>query len=187
MKNNSLPINISDIKHPFIKTELLLTVLLNVFLVATFIIFFYFTIGVQIEKKMIDNQMVYLSNNLYDTITLLGPDSLNSFKNIINNVNIDDTEKNSAIEQQNNDIKNKSMSIYSIFASVILLILGYLSYIHRKDLKFSSILKNNILLFIFIMAIYTIFLEFFSSKYLSVDPNKVKLALIYNMKKYNLI
>ena len=197
MKNNiDIPkiidtINVPKIIYettPLLSTKLLLTILLNVLLIATFIIFFYFTIGIKIETTLIDNQMSFLSDNLYDNVTLLGPDAYNSFKNTINTIDItNDTNLNTLIDQQNQDIKNKGIKVYSVFASIVVLFLGALFYLHKNDINYKSILKNNILLIIFIMIIYTIFLSFFSSKYLSVDPNKIKLTLLNNMKQYNLI
>ena len=135
-------INLDD-STPLLSTKLLLTILLNVLLIATFIIFFFFTTGIKIETNLIDNQMSFLSDKIYDNVTLLGPDTYNSFKNTINTIDLSNNDDmNILIDQQNKDIKNKSIKIYSMFASVVVILIGILFYLHRNDINYMSILKN---------------------------------------------
>jgi hypothetical protein len=167
-----------------ISYELAITVLLNIFLVATFIIFFYFTLGINIEKNVIDTQMVYLSNHLYDTVTVLGPDTYNLLKESVNNMPTVSTEDDEKVNKENIIVKKNSFKTYCIFVTLILAPLGLLMYINRSKLNYFSIVANNMTLLVFIMAIYIIFMAFFSSKYISVNPNLIKLSVLEKLKEH---
>jgi len=172
------------------KNGLLNKVLINVLLITTFIMIFFFTYGIYIEKKVVVNQMDFLSSNITETLKIFGADVNKNINDKINNITIPDfTEINKVINNNNKTIISKIIKIYSIFGSVIIgmLLINYKLNTNSNLIELKEIILESFIILLFLALVEYSFLTFFSLKFISIDPNKTKLSILKNLKKYNYI
>ena len=163
--------------------ELSITVLTNVLFISLFIALFFFTYAVYIENWVVKNQMNFLSEELSSSISILGPTFQNIFKNKINNLpKLDFSEVDEAVNKT-----NKSVFMKAIYANLffIIFISGIVYYIYKisdKSFSLKEILIKNAIILVFVGLTEFVFLTYFGSKYLSLNPNIVKYTAINNIK-----
>jgi low temperature requirement protein LtrA len=164
-------------------SELMITVISNVLFISLFIGFFFFTYAVNIEKAIVESQMKYLSEEIISKVKIFGIDAVSMFHTYISNVPkpvLDDVDK--IVEKENSSIKYKALYANIAFTLVVVGLI-YLIY-NNSDKSFEIkdiLIKNGIILFFIALTEY-LFLDFFGSKYVSLNPNIVKYSIIENIK-----
>jgi hypothetical protein len=137
----------------------------------------FFTFGKYIEKKIVENNISYLINNLVgDLPKMLNSELKKSINDALNSpTKTDEDEKNRVINS------NKSLQIKAFISiSIILVICLTISYIiaRKINIKFSMVLAQAILLSIGVGLIEILFMYFVSLKYIIVDPSQSKKILL---------
>jgi hypothetical protein len=162
-------------------SEIIIFILLNILLISTFIVIFFFTYGTTIEKQSIKIQMEFLANNIYDDIKFSGKNTTNLIKNYLNKYSIPDlSAEDNLISSLNKQTINKATKYILIFILVILSIVG-LIYYNNNNINLKNILIKNIIILLSIALTEYIFLSYITYYYISLDPNNIKLAIIQNI------
>ncbi len=92
------------------KSELLSKVLINVLFISIFIVVFFFTYGSYIEKKIVIEQMNFLSRDIKNLFGLLGKNINKTISEKLNNLkmpNLD--EEDLKVRKNNNQIKKDAV------------------------------------------------------------------------------
>ena len=129
--------------------------------------------------------MDILTTNLTDSSKLLGYNTNELITNYINNIKLPDLSK------EDNDINNINNNIiYNVIKINLLFIIvsiGILYYVYKKSnnsFDLEQIISNNLVILLFIGLTEFLFLTFFGSKFISIDPNQTKLSILKSIKKY---
>ena len=153
-------------------------IILSVIFVATFLTIFYFTYVCKVENEIVEKQIIFLADNLYDeTINYLPNDIKKRLKENFLKINIPDF---SGIDDEISK-KNKAIFTKTIYVLAALNVIGLIvSFLIAKknDLNITNIILKNFLILVFIAGTELAFLKIFIVDYISVDPNKVKLQIL---------
>lgn len=159
-------------------SKTIIFILLNILFISTFIVVFFLSYGHIIEKDITIKQLTFLIDNIYNDIRLSGKSISDTIKNQINNYTIPDaTAQDNYINTLNKQTINKAIKWLSIFIIIILLIIVFIYY-KNKNINIKHIIKQSIIIFIFVGFTYYIFLSFFNSSYIYINSNNVKLFII---------
>ena len=156
-------------------------ILIGVLLFAIFIGIFFFTYAVKIEKEILNKQITNLVENLLQDIKHI--DELKSkISQFVESLkNIDLSEEDRKIKEENDKIIKKAVTFLSIFAVVIISIVAVLYFFFKINIK--EIISTNVLLLLFIAITEIFFFNAIASKYISLDPNRVKLKIVEELQK----
>jgi len=166
------------------KSELVTKVLINVLFISIFIGFFFFTYGAYIEKKVVKNQMRYLSTKFMETIKLLGKNVSKLASNNIDNLIIPDlSHEDNMAAKNNNEIMKQVVKVNMIFILFISFIVFIIYKNSNKSYDLQEIIKDNLVIVVFIGFVEFSFVTFFASRYISIDPNKAKLTILQSLKE----
>jgi len=167
------------------KSELISKVLINVLFISVFISFFFFTYGAYIEKKVVNEQMNYLSQNFMETVKLLGKNVNQTVIDNINNLVIPDLSKEDNKAAQNNKkVMNQVIKVNIIFILFILVVVYFIYKNSDKSYNLKHIIKENFIILVFIGFVEYSFLTFFGAEYISIDPNQAKLSILESLKEH---
>jgi hypothetical protein len=171
------------------KSELFSKVLSNVLFISIFIAFFFFTYGSYIEKKVVKNQMEFLSEHISNIIKLGGKNINKDVINFTNNIKVPDLSKEDKDASTNN--KKITLNVIKINILFFIIVFSIIIYIYlnygNNTYNLGQIISNNLVILLFIALTEFIFWNFFASKFISIDPNKTKLSIIQALKKNNYI
>jgi len=164
--------------------KLSITVIINVLLISIFIGLFFFTYGAYIEKKVVKNQIEFFGNNISSLIKLCGSNVNNYFSNFLKKLTIPDLSHEDKIVADS----NKKVLMKALIANIffILLVVTSIFFIYRsskKDFSIKTLLIQNMILLLFIGFTEFSFLTFFGSKYISINPNFIKLKVVENIEE----
>jgi len=164
--------------------KLSITVIMNVLLISLFIGAFFFTYGSYIEKKVVKNQMQFLGNDITNLIKLGGPSVNDKCNKYFQNIVYPDLSHEDNASADN----NKKVLMKAIIANLFFIVLVSISifFIHKKskkDFSMKKIFLQNFILLFFVGFTEFSFLTFFGSKYISINPNSVKLDIFKNIEK----
>ena len=174
----------------------ILIIFIQVIFMICFLVFFYFSYVVNIEKENFKKQIELIFNNLINEINI--KDTIKEYKNskisendmhsIIfyglidtmeekNNIQLEDTIKK--INDNNNKIKNNCYILIGILISIV-----FTLYILLSCFPVNVIIKESVIIILFIGLTELIFIKFISSKYIIADPNKIKKELGLTIKEW---
>lgn len=160
-------------------TKIFIQVVINILLISLFLAVFYFTYVKNIESTIFKNNIKYLCDDITSTIKLSGPDIYSSIATQINNVKLPDlTKENEKTIAKNNDVLKSAIYANIMFSIVIIILVYTVYYYSDKSFSFKNILTQNFIILFFIGLTEMLYLNYFASEYISVDPNKIKLAVV---------
>ncbi len=161
-------------------SELSITIIINVIFTLLFIWAFFFYYFDNLASEIIQNQVNFLTDGIISPIKILGPDINDGFKDYVNNLsNTHLEEADKIVEKINKTVK------YNVIISnlgLVFLVIAIVYYIlSRSNNSFSinDILIKNSIILLFIALTNYVFIQYFSTKYILVNPNTV----IYNIIK----
>jgi hypothetical protein len=167
----------------------ILTVLIQVLCVFTFLTVFFFTYASKKEGEIVKSQVDFLTKDFLGTnIQLLPEDTKKVLLSKVNEIEAD-TSMNAKINKSNQEIKDKTYKLLAVAASVISFI-TLLSYLLKnkvsffKDINLMSIFKETAIILFFVAITEFIFLEYFAARYISVQPNLVKAKILRNLATF---
>lgn len=171
--------------HNINKSELINKVLINVLFISLFISIFFFTYGSYIEKKVINNQMYFLAENIKSLFSLFGENTNKLIIAKINEIELPNLSKeDKKVKENNNKIKIKAFLSIIIFIILISVII-YFNYnkFGNNSYKLSEIISENIIILIAIALTEFIFITYFGARFISIEPNIVKLTILKSLKE----
>jgi len=165
------------------KSKLAITVIMNVLLISLFIGIFFFTYGSYIEGKIVNNQMEFLSSDISNIVRLFGENTNNNFKEKIKTFILPDLhEEDKKAKESNNKIMMKALKV-NIFFAIAVIIAIYVIYItSKKDFSMGVLIKQNLILLLFVALTEFSFITFFVSDFVSIDPNNIKYNFVKNLE-----
>jgi hypothetical protein len=170
------------------KPEIATKILINVMLITLFIGSFFILYGSYFGKLIIDHQMTFLCNNISNSLKFFGKNISQSMVSQFKKINLPDLNEEDEIAKHNNKDLHKLVIYVSIILCILVITLVYfINKYYPDSYDLSQIVSDNILILIFVGLTYYFFIQLFASKYISVDPNKIKLKLLKSFKKYNYI
>jgi len=170
------------------KSEMITKVLINVLFISIFIGFFFFTYGAYIEKKVVKKQMGYLSTNFMETIKLLGKNVNEIASDNVNSITIPDlSHEDEEANENNKKVMKQVIKVNIIFILFVSFIVYYIYKNSNGTYDLKEIIKENLVILVFIGLIEFVFLTFFISRYISIDPNKAKLVILQSLKENSYI
>jgi hypothetical protein len=167
----------------FFKIKDISLILLNIAFVATFLTIFFFTYASKVEKKVVENQMQYITNNFLDNISLFIPfDKRKQIHDYLQEVKLPDMTMRDNIVVQNNDkIMNEAFKAVLTFLLSTVFITFLLSYYF--DFSYKEIMFQSFLTIVIVAVVEYTFLTMFGSKFISADVNFVKYKIIETIEK----
>ena len=175
-----------------IDANFVLTIIIQVVSVFTFLCIFFFTYVRKQEKIIFDRQINFLIDNISQhNLNLLPNNEKRILKNSIGNINSNTPEINKTnqdINNNNKDVIDKTKKILLrlvIFLTFVILTSIYLSKNSNisffNNFKVVPILKESLIILVFIAITEFIFLKLFISEYISVEPNILKAKFFKNI------
>ena len=178
--------------------EFVSTVLVQVILFFIFISIFFFTYAATTEQKVVKDQLNFLVDQTVGPI--LGFVCKNKVVNCDKLVNsIDSIDPKSPSIKKNDDkinssnkaIMMKAGEILLITSVIVLGIVGALFFISKnknlgffKHFNINHVLIDSFIILLFVGITEYVFLTYFGSRYITIDVNKVKIALLQKIKDY---
>ena len=157
-------------------------VLLNVVLISSFIVVFFFTYGAKVEGEIVKKQCTEIVNDLMADIVPFLPNDVKT--NIASSL--------SAPEMADLDAKvaadNKALMLKTIKLIVIAFIIGLAIVVAMSVyFKFSikDLLIHNAVMLVFVGMTEFVFLTFFAKNYTTIDSNYIKYKVLTTIKNYN--
>ncbi len=167
----------------YINLKFLANLLLISTLAVSFLTIFFFLQGAEIEKEVIVNNLNYVIDESMDNyIVLLSDKEKESIYKKLNNIKIDNMEKeDEVIISSNKKLKKNTFIIIGVLIIVVFMIVSGIV-VYKKYDYIEILLKNFILLFGIGLVEY-LFLINFGSKFISANTNYIKgkiASLFYN-------
>jgi hypothetical protein len=164
--------------------ESIINTIVSIIFISTFICVFFFTYGKEVEKQIVKEQSEYIASSLMDDAKTFIPD--NMIKNIINQIQMPDMkESDQQVENNNKEIQQYAIKVIGISSLIGIIIAYFLSYIY--NIKFIDVIKNNLVILLFIAVTEYIFLTYIIKNFIIADPNFVRNKMLRVLKeKFNL-
>ena len=167
----------------------ILTILIQVTCIFIFLTVFFFTYAAKEEEKVVTEQINFLVDDAVGSNLNILPNKMK--EQILSKVNSiqpgSSTDVNDNIKKNNDSIKKKSTTILITISSIVLLIVGVSVYLSKskvpffEDLKLGHILKEVFFIVLFVGLTEFVFLTYFASNWVSIDPNKLKAHIFNNL------
>jgi hypothetical protein len=185
-----------DLCHNFIFNDTV-SIIVQVTFVFCFLVIFYFLYVTKVEQDefkkqielIVDNLTKDIKEQLNDIIINNGKDKLSQedfqlllygiIDTVEEKVSIDSKKMIEDINESNRKLKNNVYTILLIILAIIGIILIYFN-----CLPISLIIKEALIVVLFIGITELIFLTFVSERYISADPNRIKNKLGTSIKNW---
>jgi ABC-type uncharacterized transport system permease subunit len=175
--------------HNINKSELISKVLINVLFISLFIGFFFFTYGTYIEKKVVTEQMNFLSKDIKNFFSLFGKNINDTITTKLNKMILPDLSHEDKIARENNNKIKKQAFIVLLVLTLFILFIVYYNYTKygNNNYKLNEIISENIVILIAIGLTEFVFLTYFGARFISINPNIVKLTILESLREKNII
>lgn len=169
----------------FLLSEEVISAIMNIVFIATFIGIFFFTYGKYIEEKIVQDQVKFLVDELSGNIHNILPQSTkDSIKNKLNNIDTN-TFKHLDKEVEDNNKKLLKLATFVLTTLFIITMSFCYSICRSRYYDFGEMVKSNLTILFFIALTEFIFLTFVAQSFRSADPNFVKYSILTNIKKFS--
>ncbi len=159
-------------------------IIMHIILISIFIGIFFFTYGATVERDVIKSQVDYFVDDLlgvFKPFTSKLPDNV---KEQIKSFNptLDNSEDIKAAKQNDETKKKAAMGIIALLVVGLLIITIVMKRLDRQGMSkgkiWSKLLKQNLVIIIFVALTEFICINMFGRKYMSVDTNRIKKEVI---------
>jgi hypothetical protein len=170
----------------------ILNIVIQVLCIFIFLTVFFFTYASKKEGDIVQNQVSFVVDNLVgNNLQVLSKEQKTFILNALNGINTNNptnTQEDERIEKSNTKIMDSTALL------LIYLILGVVGavvvcvYFKRKNFQFfrnlqmNKILNETVIIVFFIGVTEFVFLKYFASRFISVEPNVLKAHIITNLK-----
>lgn len=173
-----------------------LSIFIQVIFVFSFLVLFYFLYVIDVERKDFEDQINLLVDNLFsgvkdqvNEIIKVNPEKISKddFELLVygiidtleEKISIDSKDTIKQINASNDKLKN---NVYKILIGIMVLCVIIIIFLQCYPV--ATILKESVITVFFIAMVELVFLTFISGKYISADPNKVKMLLGTSIKEW---
>jgi len=165
-------------------------ILINVTLMGVFLTVFFFTYVKNVEKQLVENQIKYLINDLFNDLKIALPPGSNYMQNISKNAptmtSSKKTPEDIAVDNSNKKIFESTISLLvKIVALVTIAIVGLFWWKSGTSESFNPLclLLKGLVILCFIAVTEFVFLNLVAKNYKSLDPNYVKYMILDELSK----
>lgn len=168
-------------------SQFLCNTVVQVTLIFVFLCVFFFTYAKNKEKEVIITNIDFLVKDIIGNF----PVNLKNFlpkQKTTTEVNPDDIK----VEETNKKILKKSIitvSIFVVFAILLVIFCQVMSIKSTipffKNFNIGKILIESLVILFFIALTEFVFITFFGSKFISVEPDKVKASILQKLYEYS--
>uniref|UniRef100_A0A6C0I8E8 Uncharacterized protein n=1 Tax=viral metagenome TaxID=1070528 RepID=A0A6C0I8E8_9ZZZZ len=174
-------------------------VLCQVIFFFIFVTIFYFTYAKTVENNVLVNQLDFLiDQSITPEIEFICKNNLYKCEPLITEIAkyLDPNQtsvqrSDNKITEQNNQIMSNAIHIVVITSVIVFLIIFALYFISRtrnsgffKRFNLLNIIFESTVIIIFVAITEFVFLTYFGSRFITVDVNKVKVALLEKFRDY---
>jgi len=169
----------------------IITVLVQVLCIFIFLTVFFFTYAAKIEGQVVENQVLFMSKDIVGIhLKSLEPETKEVIIEQVNKIPIDTPENKKIgedIDKSNDQVKSRTRKIITILTVGVLLIVAISYFLSQrdypffKDLNLKTIFKETAIIVLSVALTEYYFLTYLGSKYISVDPNRLKAHALNNI------
>jgi hypothetical protein len=164
--------------------EFLGNLIMHIGFIATLLGLIFFTYGSYIEQQVTVTQVEDLTNQYFTFLNLvITPAQKQLLNSAFSQIQQPDmSQQDSDVNNANINLRNKAIIILSILFVSCLIVAYILSIIFK--FSYWELLKENLIIMLFILITEICFATFIAKNYLAADPNYVKLTIINSLLKY---
>lgn len=180
-----------------INSQFLCNVIIQVTIIFIFLSVFYFTYAKNKEADVVVNNVDFLLNNFIGQgkINFLSESTRSVIKSKLSNgtPSPDAIKADNQVEENNDKIIKKTiMTVITVIVCVCCFVL--FCFIMNKckilpnfftNLKFKEVFIESAVILLFVGLTEFCFLTFFASKFISIEPNKIKAVFLRNLQSYS--
>lgn len=165
-------------------------IVLQVCLIASFLVIFFFSYVSDIENKIVQKQIEYLVDSFTDEqkYIITDPSVRQIIKNSIDNIQSPDlSQEDAEVEASNQQLENLAVQTVLIFLiiGIIIFLFYLLSSMLQGNVKGPiKILTTSIIILIAVGATEVTFLDGISRNYISADPNYFRMKILQQLKNF---
>ena len=170
------------------------SIVMQVFMIFTFLTTFFFLYVVKVEKTQFLHQVdLVVDDIMADWGRLFGPQQKGGISPaymkqllqglVANRSPSSSNQKNERIDQQNEQVKHLAEKFLAIFGVGLLVAISILVFF-RICVQPVYYFFNNLLVLFFIATVEFLFLTLVASQYISADPNKIKTYILNSLAKF---
>lgn len=162
-------------------------ILLHIMLISAFLGSYFFTIGANLEREVLKDQLNYLVDTTLQPLKILVPSVSNDLKNKIKSYNFKlDESADINTAKKNKETVKKAIKAISLFFILGLIVIVILAKIFDRDGMtygefFKKLVKHNLIILVFIAVTELIFAFVFAKNYMSLDTNRLKKQIFISL------
>jgi type IV secretory pathway VirB2 component (pilin) len=172
-------------------SEFVCTVLFQVVLVFSFLSIFYFTYAKNKEKDTVINNVNFLLNSFTSNSPLKIPQNVKDQikQNASSSPTPESLKADRETEANNKSIFKKTMKTLAKTLMVVLIIIMTCKYMEGKnsffvEIHMKKLLIQSVIILLFVALTEFLFLNYLGSKFISINPNKLKAVVLQNVYNY---
>jgi hypothetical protein len=163
--------------------------ILSFLFIATFIVIFFFTYVSKVEEKIIVSHVEKMTSDMFEETDLfLQPEQKELISLIIKNnkPKIPDSilEDDKRVEENNKELLDKSIKIFSGIVIIGLIIIAILYYKSKEPINLRRVIRNSLIVLIFIAVLEFCFVRIISQNYILIDSNLFKSLFFKKLSEY---
>lgn len=160
-------------------------IIMMVIFVATFLGIFYFTYVAKVEEQIVAEEVDYIVDDLTSDLQLLLSDKQkDQIRSAINKIPRPDlSASDKSVNDHNSQVFWSAIKILSVGFVIGMIGIYMASQYWKFDLL--ELIKNNLIILVFVGITEYAFLNFFAKNYISADPNFVKRTVLNKLASIN--
>ena len=175
--------------HNINKPELISKVLINVLFISVFIGIFFFTYGSYIENKIVKEQMIFLSKDIKSLFSLFGKNINDLITTKLNQLELPDLSREDKKAKDNNkEVKKKAFTFLALFSLFVLFVVYFIYNKYANNTyELNKIISEGIVILFAVAITEFVFLTYFGARFVSINPNIVKLTILEVLREKQII
>lgn len=163
-------------------------IVLSVCLIAGFIGVFFFTVGKDIEQKIVSSQVKRLVDESFEDMKIAIPnDSLSHYVPLVEHIQQSVVTgmqaQDEQVAQHNDELKSKAFKVLGIIVASGITVVLLLWWKYRFDMK--DLLWKNAVILCCVAVTEWFFLTYIAQSYRSADANTIKRRVIQKMQAFS--
>lgn len=148
-------------------------IIIHIVFISTFIAIFFFTYVSYIESRVVINQINYLVESSDSYINALPASVKQALRDSLTKVKIDMVKEDASVDKHNMGLLKLAVVV---LVSLFVVGLGAAMYLAKHE--FWSLIKENLIILIFVALTEFCFVTFIALRFMPIDPNRLKRKVI---------
>lgn len=165
-------------------------IVLQVCLIASFLVIFFFSYVSEIENKIVQKQIEYLVDSFTNEqkYIITDPSIREIIKNSVDSIQTPDlSQEDAEVEASNQQLEN--LAVQTVLICLIIGILIFLFYLLSSMMQGNvkgpiKILSTSIIILLAVGATEVTFLDGIARNYISADPNYFRMKILQQLKNF---